>query len=151
MYTYLYLHLSNRQAVTMLLGKFLLCSFHVYRTFHIWNFFKIYEYVYLSNIHVSILIFNVIILIGLAFFYDVFFVFITPYIFGSSIMVQVASGPAVPLHNDENFCEKYPTNKDCAVNRWGFKYVFTYYIYEYIRHLYMYILPKILPFIVFFV
>eukprot|EP00596_Hydrurales_sp_CCMP1899_P004215 CAMPEP_0119039510 /NCGR_PEP_ID=MMETSP1177-20130426/9053_1 /TAXON_ID=2985 /ORGANISM="Ochromonas sp, Strain CCMP1899" /LENGTH=253 /DNA_ID=CAMNT_0007003499 /DNA_START=70 /DNA_END=831 /DNA_ORIENTATION=- len=54
-------------------------------------------------------------LLGLAFFYDVFFVFITPYIFGSSVMVQVASGPAKGLH-DENFCEKYPSNKDCAVN-----------------------------------
>jgi hypothetical protein len=42
-------------------------------------------------------------LLGLAFFYDVFFVFISPYFFSSSVMVTVASGPAVDYHNDENW------------------------------------------------
>lgn len=52
------------------------------------------------------------ILLGLAFFYDVFFVFISPYIFNSSVMVQVATGPTTS-HDDENFCEKYPDDETC--------------------------------------
>jgi signal peptide peptidase-like protein 2B len=55
------------------------------------------------------------ILLSLAFFYDIFFVFITPFIFGSSVMVHAAVGPDKPQHlNDENFCEKYPKNSDCS-------------------------------------
>ena len=55
-------------------------------------------------------------LLGLAFCYDVFFVFISPYVFGSSVMVKVATGPTVTLHPDENFCEKYPSDRDCDTN-----------------------------------
>ena len=55
-------------------------------------------------------------LLGLAFCYDIFFVFISPYVFGSSVMVKVATGPTVTLHSDENFCEKYPTDRDCDTN-----------------------------------
>jgi signal peptide peptidase-like protein 2B len=51
-------------------------------------------------------------LLSLAFFYDVFFVFISPYIFDSSVMVQVATGPST-THDDENFCEKYPDDETC--------------------------------------
>ena len=53
---------------------------------------------------------------GLAFCYDVFFVFISPYVFGSSVMVTVATGPTVTTHSDENYCEKYPTDSDCYTN-----------------------------------
>jgi signal peptide peptidase-like 2B len=53
---------------------------------------------------------------GLAFCYDVFFVFISPYVFGSSVMVTVATGSTSTTHTDENYCEKYPTDSDCALN-----------------------------------
>ena len=56
------------------------------------------------------------ILLSLAFFYDVFFVFITPYLFGSSVMMQVAEGGVKAVHHDPNFCEKYPTDYDCRDN-----------------------------------
>jgi signal peptide peptidase-like 2B len=64
-------------------------------------------YVRLPNLQVASL------LLTLAFFYDVFFVFITPFIFGSSVMVNVAQGRENPQHNDPNFCEKFPGNADC--------------------------------------
>jgi len=53
------------------------------------------------------------VLLGLAFLYDVFFVFISPLIFSSSIMLKVVSGNNTGSITDENFCEKYPTNKAC--------------------------------------
>eukprot|EP01041_Mallomonas_annulata_P000605 gene605-1168_t len=53
-----------------------------------------------------------VLLLGMMFFYDIFFVFITPYFFDSSIMLKVASG-GKEMHNDENFCEKYPSHADC--------------------------------------
>jgi signal peptide peptidase-like protein 2B len=53
------------------------------------------------------------ILLTLAFLYDIFFVFVSPLIFGSSVMVHVATGGDKPSHDDENFCEKYPNNRDC--------------------------------------
>jgi signal peptide peptidase-like protein 2B len=65
------------------------------------------SYVRLPNLQVATL------LLTLAFFYDIFFVFITPYIFGSSVMVHVAEGGNKPAHDDPNFCEKYPSNLDC--------------------------------------
>jgi signal peptide peptidase-like protein 2B len=46
-------------------------------------------------------------LLLLAFFYDIFFVFISPYFFESSVMVAVAEGPTVDTHDDENYC-KFP-------------------------------------------
>ena len=49
-----------------------------------------------------------------AFVYDIFFVFITPYLFdGESIMISVATSGGVP--DDPNFCEKYPD----ASHFWG--------------------------------
>jgi signal peptide peptidase-like protein 2B len=57
-------------------------------------------------------------LLGLAFLYDVFFVYISPLLFGSNVMVSVASGVGLdddsPLVTDENYCEKYPDYVDCA-------------------------------------
>jgi Signal peptide peptidase len=53
---------------------------------------------------------------GLAFCYDIFFVFVSPYIFGSSVMVTVATGYSGTIHTDENFCEKHPSDKDCNMN-----------------------------------
>jgi len=48
-----------------------------------------------------------------AFFYDIFFVFITPYIFsGQSVMVTVATSGGPPTA-DPLWCEKYPSDKDC--------------------------------------
>lgn len=45
--------------------------------------------------------------------YDIFFVFISPYIFDSSVMLSVAEGPTTNTHDDENWCEKYPDDVDC--------------------------------------
>lgn len=50
-------------------------------------------------------------LLGAAFVYDIFFVFITPYIFSSSVMLTVATSGGPP--SDPDFCEKYPTESDC--------------------------------------
>jgi len=49
-----------------------------------------------------------------AFFYDIFFVFVTPYLTqgGRSIMVDVATSGGQPKA-DPSFCEKYPDDKDC--------------------------------------
>lgn len=48
-----------------------------------------------------------------AFFYDIFFVFITPYIFsGQSVMVTVATSGGPPTA-DPLWCEKYPSDKGC--------------------------------------
>jgi len=54
-------------------------------------------------------------LLSIMFFYDIFFVFISPYFFSSSIMMKVASG-GKQIHHDENFCEKYPDHTDCQKN-----------------------------------
>ena len=70
---------------------------------------------FLSTVHLPNLQ-TATMLLGLAFCYDVFFVFISPYVFGSSVMVKVATGPTVALHADENFCEKNPTSRDCDTN-----------------------------------
>ena len=56
------------------------------------------------------------ILLGLAFFYDVFFVFVSPYLFDSSVMVEVATGPTT-AHSDENYCEKYPSDESCQTTQ----------------------------------
>jgi hypothetical protein len=46
------------------------------------------------------------------FFYDIFFVFITPFLTGgTSVMLQVASGSEDP--NGEDFCYKYPDSRSC--------------------------------------
>ena len=53
------------------------------------------------------------VLLSVAFFYDIFFVFITPFLFsGKSIMVTVATSGGPPTA-DPLWCEKYPSDKDC--------------------------------------
>ncbi|DAZ97077.1 TPA: hypothetical protein N0F65_001261 [Lagenidium giganteum] len=58
------------------------------------------------------------ILLSLAFVYDVFFVFISPAIFGSSVMEDVATGgPAAYTRSDYpgiDYCERYPTYPPCV-------------------------------------
>lgn len=51
------------------------------------------------------------VLLVTAFVYDIFFVFITPHIFGESIMVTVATGGGQA--QDPYYCEKYPSEGDC--------------------------------------
>jgi len=53
------------------------------------------------------------VLLGVAFFYDIFFVFITPYIFkGESVMITVATSGGPPTA-DPTWCEKYPKSDGC--------------------------------------
>mmetsp|Transcript_39867 Transcript_39867/g.119980 ORF Transcript_39867/g.119980 Transcript_39867/m.119980 type:complete len:1066 (-) Transcript_39867:213-3410(-) len=53
------------------------------------------------------------ILLVAAFVYDIFFVFITPYIFdGDSIMITVATSGGPP-DADPDYCEKYPSETEC--------------------------------------
>lgn len=53
------------------------------------------------------------ILLIVAFFYDIFFVFVTPYFFhGKSVMITVATSGGPPKA-DALWCEKYPDDKDC--------------------------------------
>lgn len=53
------------------------------------------------------------ILLIVAFFYDIFFVFVTPYLFkGESIMLTVATSGGPPK-KDPLWCEKYPSDQDC--------------------------------------
>jgi hypothetical protein len=55
-------------------------------------------------------------LLGIAvFFYDIFFVFITPFLTGgSSIMLTVARGGAEAGATADDLCFKYPKHKDCT-------------------------------------
>jgi uncharacterized membrane protein len=63
-------------------------------------------------------------LLILAFCYDVFFVFISPYIFSSSVMLSVAEGSSSSSDastneaylSDENYCEKYPDEDVCSTS-----------------------------------
>mmetsp|Transcript_73466 Transcript_73466/g.209005 ORF Transcript_73466/g.209005 Transcript_73466/m.209005 type:complete len:446 (-) Transcript_73466:211-1548(-) len=50
-------------------------------------------------------------LLSMAFLYDIFFVFISPYFFSESVMVKVATGNQPTA--DPDYCEKYPTDSDC--------------------------------------
>jgi len=54
------------------------------------------------------------VLLTAAFFYDIFFVFVTPYLTkgGKSIMVDVATSGGPPTA-DPAWCEKYPDDKNC--------------------------------------
>eukprot|EP00752_Nemacystus_decipiens_P009947 g8870.t1 len=52
-------------------------------------------------------------LLCLAFFYDIFWVFLSPVLFGESVMVKVATGGEIT--EDPTFCEKYPTASGCQV------------------------------------
>lgn len=55
------------------------------------------------------------VLLGLGFIYDIFFVFVSAFIFKSSIMLKVASGEEY-TEESENFCEKYPNDFTCKVS-----------------------------------
>lgn len=52
------------------------------------------------------------ILLLVAFFYDIFFVFVTPLLFKESIMITVATSGGPP-RGDPSWCEKYPDDHDC--------------------------------------
>jgi signal peptide peptidase-like protein 2B len=52
------------------------------------------------------------ILLIVAFVYDIFFVFVTPYLFEKSIMITVATSGGPPKA-DPLWCEKYPADVDC--------------------------------------
>lgn len=53
------------------------------------------------------------ILLMVAFFYDIFFVFVTPLLFkGKSVMIAVATSGGPPKA-DPLWCEKYPDDRDC--------------------------------------
>lgn len=59
----------------------------------------------------SVQVASVLLIVG--FFYDIFFVFITPYIFkGRSVMIEVATSGGPPKA-DALWCEKYPLDQDC--------------------------------------
>lgn len=47
-----------------------------------------------------------------AFFYDIFFVFLTPYLVGKSVMITVATSGGPPTA-DPSWCEKYPSTPEC--------------------------------------
>ncbi len=52
-------------------------------------------------------------LLLVAFFYDIFFVFVTPLIFkGQSVMITVATSGGPPKA-DPSWCEKYPDDRNC--------------------------------------
>merc|ERR1719183_2116638 len=51
-------------------------------------------------------------LLIVAFFYDIFFVFISPHFFKDSVMVTVATSGGPPKRSEE-WCEKYPDDPDC--------------------------------------
>ncbi|GLE01957.1 hypothetical protein PINS_up010795 [Pythium insidiosum] len=56
-------------------------------------------------------------LLTLAFAYDIFFVFLSPLVFGSSVMTDVATGGAPAYTRDDypgvDYCERYPTFAAC--------------------------------------
>ena len=127
-------HLPNLKAAAMLLGKreerergerereydsSLLCPIHSLHSASTCLILDIEGYLnqnLSSNPFIMLVIPTVSSLSGLAFCYDIFFVFVSPYIFGSSVMVTVATGYSGATHNDENFCEKHPSDKDCNMN-----------------------------------
>eukprot|EP00578_Thalassiosira_sp_NH16_P024652 CAMPEP_0181092762 /NCGR_PEP_ID=MMETSP1071-20121207/9086_1 /TAXON_ID=35127 /ORGANISM="Thalassiosira sp., Strain NH16" /LENGTH=949 /DNA_ID=CAMNT_0023174953 /DNA_START=5 /DNA_END=2854 /DNA_ORIENTATION=- len=64
----------------------------------------------LGVIHINMIMVATI-LLSFLFIYDVFYVLISPMIFGSSVMLDVASGGANGI--DPTFCEKYPSDSRC--------------------------------------
>lgn len=64
----------------------------------------------LGVIHINTIMIATI-LLSFLFIYDVFYVLISPMIFGSSVMLDVASGGANGI--DPTFCEKYPSDPRC--------------------------------------
>lgn len=71
---------------------------------------------FLRNIQVPNLRVATVLLL-LAFVYDIFFVFVTPFIFGSSIMERVATGGAPASTRSDypgiDYCERYPHYAPC--------------------------------------
>jgi len=55
------------------------------------------------------------VLLLVVFIYDIFFVFITPLIFESSVMVTVATGGGGP-EVSADYCEKYPDDSSCKAS-----------------------------------
>ncbi|TMW65780.1 hypothetical protein Poli38472_008422 [Pythium oligandrum] len=57
-------------------------------------------------------------LLVVAFFYDIFFVYITPLLFGSSVMIDVAAGGAnVRIGGDTLYCKTHPSASGCHHER----------------------------------
>ncbi|DAZ93174.1 TPA: hypothetical protein N0F65_005524 [Lagenidium giganteum] len=52
-------------------------------------------------------------LLCVAFFYDVFFVYFSPLVFGSNVMVDVASGGGNVRLKGADYCERYPQASEC--------------------------------------
>ena len=69
-------------------------------------------FVFLDTIHLPSLRVAFILLIA-AFAYDVFFVYLSPYVFGSNVMVAVASGGANVKVHSKDFCTLYPNSPEC--------------------------------------
>jgi signal peptide peptidase-like protein 2B len=68
--------------------------------------------IFLSIIQINSIKVAAILLIC-AFFYDIFFVFVTPFLFqGKSIMLTVATSGGPPTA-DPLWCEKYPSDEGC--------------------------------------
>ena len=71
---------------------------------------------FLSTIRIPTLRIGAI-LLSLAFAYDVFFVFLTPLLFGSSVMEDVATGGKGPASKADfpgsDYCERYPQDSRC--------------------------------------
>lgn len=65
----------------------------------------------MSIIHINTIMVGTILLV-LVFFYDIFFVLISPYIFGTSVMVDVATGGTT--QGEALFCYKYPSDSRCS-------------------------------------
>eukprot|EP00956_Cyclotella_meneghiniana_P024267 scaffold48541_cov63-Cyclotella_meneghiniana.AAC.2 len=62
-------------------------------------------------IHINTIMVGTILLV-LVFFYDIFFVFLSPYIFGTSVMNDVATGGTT--QGAALFCYKYPSDSRCS-------------------------------------
>lgn len=62
-------------------------------------------------IHINTIMVGTI-LLALVFFYDIFYVFLSPYIFGTSVMVDVATGGVTS--GEALFCYKYPSDYRCS-------------------------------------
>ncbi|EQC25590.1 hypothetical protein SDRG_16560 [Saprolegnia diclina VS20] len=53
-------------------------------------------------------------LLAAAFFYDVFFVYLSPYVFGSNVMVDVASRAGQVSSEINDFCTRHPESVACG-------------------------------------
>jgi hypothetical protein len=64
------------------------------------------QHIKLNSLHVAT------VLLCVAFFYDIFFVFISPLLFQKSVMITVATSGGPPTA-DPAWCEKYPDDPNC--------------------------------------